>query len=276
MKYWIIIACSLANINLFAETDSLSLALVQLEKKIFLSGDKNLQNQWLIEKSELQLTNDKPEASVISLRRIDTTYYSAKEKTKYYLDITLSLLLSGKTDEAFSELTKINFVDDTIEGKIIFLIAFISNEEENFEECKTTLLTDSAMYHCNNSLVSALSTESKTKNPDKARHLSAVLPGAGQIYAGKFWKGLLSFTLTAGFATFGYYNAIHEYYAMSAVSGLYPTLKFYFGGKRLAERLTEDYNDNERAKLKSAYRKQIYESYNCFQKMYPMRTEGVK
>ncbi len=57
------------------------------------------------------------------------------------------------------------------------------------------------------------------KNPDKAFALSYYFPGAGQMYAGYFWKGLVSTILNAGLIYFSVWNFANGYFFSGAFTG---------------------------------------------------------
>lgn len=264
MKYWIIITFLLiSNKIISAENDSIYLSLALLEKQVFQARDINRINELLFEKSNLQVENNLSNEAIRTLERIDTTLFREEEKSFYFYKLSLAMILSGQFDEALQELEEINPPNDSVKKEVAFLAIFIQNELENFEECKAGLIDEELRLKCMTKSDSLLPTKINRKDPAKASHLSAIFPGAGQIYAGKFSKGLLSFTLTAGFATFGVYNFINCYYGMSIVSGLFPALKFYSGGKRLAESLVEKQNSKRTMELKHRYRLLIYTLKNC-------------
>jgi TM2 domain-containing membrane protein YozV len=264
MKYWIIIVFSfISNKIIGAERDSVYLTLALLEKKIFHSNEINKINEILYEKSTLQLEIDESDEAIQSLMRIDTILFTEEEKSFYHYKLSIARILSGQFDQALQELEEIKTQNDSTQKEIFFLEIFIQNELENFEECKSSLMEENLRLKCNSKTDSLLPIKINRKDPLKASHLSAFLPGTGQIYTGNFGKGLLSFGLTTGFTAFGVFNFIEGYYAMSVVSGLFPALKFYSGGKRLAENLAEKHNSKKTMELKQLYRKHIYNLQNC-------------
>ncbi len=264
MKYWIIIVFSfISNKIIGAERDSVYLTLALLEKQIYHSKDIDKINEILYEKSNLQIEIDESDEAIESLKRIDTTFFREEEKSFYHYKLSIARTLFGQFDQALQELEEIKVQNDSIQKEIVFLEIFIQNELENFEECKSSLIEEDLRLKCNSKADSLLPIKINRKDPIRASHLSAFFPGAGQIYTGNFGKGLLSFGLTAGFAAFGVFNFIDGYYAMSVVSGLFPALKFYSGGKRLAENLAEKQNSKKTMELKQLYRKHIYNLHNC-------------
>jgi hypothetical protein len=276
MKYWIIILFLFRINSSFAAGDSLNLSLAMIEKSIFESGNDQQVNDLLYKKSDIYFQNELPGLSVKTLRRIDTSGFSKNDLNVYFLKIAYSFTMDKKFDHAFDELENIYDETDDIHSEKIFLQSFVINEMEQYSEVKKLILSDSVTYKCLDSSMNNLQENIELKNPDKAFHLSGYFPGAGQAYAGNFWQGLLSFTLTAGSAAFGVYNIANDFYVMGIVSGLYPGLKFYSGGKKLAENLAEEENTKKKEQLKTGYRKMLYRFYDCNQKIYPMRIDGIK
>ncbi len=81
---------------------------------------------------------------------------------------------------------------------IIILFFFLSISIYSFSQTDTTNTTDS------------IKTEKKAKNSTLAMVLSAVVPGSGQVYNGKFWK--VPFIYAGFFASFYYARQFNYQY----------------------------------------------------------------
>ncbi len=68
----------------------------------------------------------------------------------------------------------------------------------------------------------------RLKKIKKARLLSMILPGSGQLYSGKPWKGVVAFGLVALSGAYVYYDIVSELYLAAAV-GFYLGETFYVG-----------------------------------------------
>ncbi len=91
----------------------------------------------------------------------------------------------------------------------------------------------------------------KLKSPRTALLLSTFLPGAGQLYAARPIKGLISFSLNMGLG-FLTYKAFADKRNMDGFLILYFGLqRFYFGNLEQARRYTAEYNNslNERIRV---------------------------
>ena len=242
------------------EYNDLTLALI--ERNIFETADVDKINSFLTEKTSIEIEMNRFDEAVKTLIRIDTLNLSSEQKTDFHWRLSMYLTLSEKFDQALNEIDKISIQNDSTKLKITLLKAFIFNEVENFESCRNVLLSDSLLKSCLTDST-LMTVEANLKNPDKAKLASTLFPGLGQFYAGKPLKGIVSLVLTAGFLTFGIYNFNEGYYVMSVLSGLFPALKFYSGGKQLAYKLSEKENASRIQKIKLIYRKTIYELERC-------------
>lgn len=89
----------------------------------------------------------------------------------------------------------------------------------------------------------------RLKSPRTALLLSIFIPGAGQVYAARPGKGVVSFSLnlTLGYLT---YKAFHEKRNLDGFLILYFGLqRFYFGNLEQARRYTDEYNRNLRDRI---------------------------
>ncbi len=105
------------------------------------------------------------------------------------------------------------------------------------------LLKDSLVrYYAENYLAGA---PDPLPDPDRARLMSTLLPGSGQVYAGSAgWGVLNAFSQLASLGAFAL-MAYNGYYFASVIAGLGPFQAFYFGGIRQAGEFAEQ-NRNSR------------------------------
>ena len=84
----------------------------------------------------------------------------------------------------------------------------------------------------------------KMKSPFKARVLSAILPGAGQMYAGQTVPGLRAFLLNATFAYFAYKSIANKRYWDALFLYYFAWARYYEGTIYHAGKTAERYNQN--------------------------------
>lgn len=164
----------------------------------------------------------------------------------------LMAYLNSDNSLADSYLEQLGYlVKDSVEiRKTLMLHALVLNEQYRWPEAKIKLLAlcrnfepgrKEAAHHLLDSLYDN-KTWPKLKNAEKAALFSTFLPGLGQCYAKSYDEGVFSFlaiTACAGGAVVG---ILHQYYFTSIVLGNLLIAKFYQGGVKRAEFLTERYN----------------------------------
>jgi TM2 domain-containing membrane protein YozV/cytochrome c-type biogenesis protein CcmH/NrfF len=82
----------------------------------------------------------------------------------------------------------------------------------------------------------------KLKNENTAQWLSTFIPGAGQIYAGKPFEGLVTILLQGGAIYFGIITWQQKYYISAWLGGVGLFGSFHNGGVRRSEVLVKQYN----------------------------------
>ena len=167
----------------------------------------------------------------------------------------LCAYLAGDCPKAESYLVTLGYrlLDKKLMEDTGILYALVLNEEGRWSEAKEKLLAqinygapfDSVAQRRWVAAVEDLYAEKNyphLKNPRKARILSHFIPGAGQMYAGKFWEGAGSLGLNLvilGAAAAGVY---YHYYFSSLVLGNFFFGKFYLGNIERAEFLVNQRN----------------------------------
>ena len=85
-------------------------------------------------------------------------------------------------------------------------------------------------------------------NPKKARIISYIIPGSGQIYSGNILRGLSSLILQGSIGTYTYFCFKNGFYFSGVFTGLMIFQMLYSGGARYASFLTVKEN-SKRIKL---------------------------
>lgn len=86
--------------------------------------------------------------------------------------------------------------------------------------------------------------ETKFKSRTTAMVLSLLLPGTGQWYGGKFWRGVMSGLLILGFAAFTVFAVIWGRYFLAFFTPFSFFQRFYQGGWKYADTLVRLHNRN--------------------------------
>jgi tetratricopeptide (TPR) repeat protein len=85
--------------------------------------------------------------------------------------------------------------------------------------------------------------------PQKAKILSAILPGLGQVYVKNYKNAVNSFVINAGLLSLSVYATLNYTWFEGCVLILPWWQKYYLGGLRRAALLAEKHNDTERNKI---------------------------
>ncbi len=258
MKYWIFITLLLASLCANAQvSDTLDKSLMSAELNFWHAKNDSCRFVAVLNKVRLYRHAGLYEQALTEADRIDAYTLTQKEDAALkYEKLTANFL-----SDNYKYCPAITFDSSELGAhakEIKFMTLYSLNESENWVGCKTQMVKyvlagDSARIK----EIQKLPVGYKYKDPDKSKHLSAILPGLGETYAGYPLKGITSFVLNAGFLAFAGYNIYAGYYVTSIDLGIFPFLKFYKGGKRLSPILAEKHNEKESEKVKSQFRKEI-------------------
>jgi TM2 domain-containing membrane protein YozV len=84
------------------------------------------------------------------------------------------------------------------------------------------------------------------KSEKTAKTLSTILPGLGQMYAGKPGHAAISMLLTGGSILYSAVSFTTGYYATAVLTGIPLTVKFYLGGRDNANNIVMRKNNAKR------------------------------
>lgn len=235
--------------QLFFKADSLfqkkeyQLAGIEYDRIAYLAPTNELRVISLIKKADCYLLRNNFLVAETCLLRI--AYYDINDSLQYAarMATATAAYLNSNFDLAESQIIQIkNFVSDTsLYTKSLPLYALILNESNRWEEAQQTLL----QYINSNQLISATQKSTlinevntfytkknipKLKSVEKAKNLSTLLPGTGQLYLGYVGEGIanVSFQLIGlGFTGLCIWQ---KYYVTGALVGFSFFQKFYAGG----------------------------------------------
>lgn len=152
------------------------------------------------------------------------------------------------------------------------LYVLILNEQYRWPEAREKLLrlnralvSDSASAHHNRRLIDSLYSPDlipKLKNRNKAARMSMFVPGLGQCYAKNYGEGITSFLSVSVCAGAMLAGIVYQYYFTSIFVGNLLISKFYQGGIKRAEFLTDKYNYKKTRDYNSFLKLQIRRRLN--------------
>ncbi len=192
--------------------------------------------------------------------------------TKY--QSALMSYLNSDLTRAESFLEQLNYLvkDSSYIINSLLLHAFVLNEQYKWPQAKEKLyklnlvlfLNDPSAFNHNKILLDSIYDTKlipKLKSVDKASRRSTFFPGSGQWYARSYGEAITSFlaiTVCAGAMVVG---IVYQYYFTSIFLGNILISKFYLGGVKRAEFLTEKYNYNNSKKYNELLKLQVKQNF---------------
>jgi tetratricopeptide (TPR) repeat protein len=172
------------------------------------------------------------------------------------LDVVRALLESGRHAEAELELLRLQAFGGEADS-IAFYLGLLRIEQGRWSEAEEALRQ--AFPEADSQSLSALLAEArkrKGKSPRAARLLSALLPGAGQAYAGDVPDALNALAVNGGVAVLAAAAAVNRYYPEAVLLVLFPLRRYYTGNIGNAGRLAERRN----AEAEEDYRRRVLDA----------------
>lgn len=239
----------------FYQVGAFRKAALLYEKAFFQRKDSLNNGRLLWKKAQCYKQMEAFEVAYKTLNRINSANIPDSLKVKYREESILMPYLADNPSTAFAEYeeAKINLKAGELK-KLGYLRVLVLVEQQEWKRAKKAMKTyaERKPLEMNiDSLFQGVTSGNAFKKPNTGKTLSYILPGAGQIYAGHFWKGMASFGLTSGTAFLGVNRFLKGYYFSSLISGTGLFLRFYLGGKRHSQELIEKYNQKKAENFKN-------------------------
>lgn len=247
----------------FKTADSLYLsgnydkAALAYERIIFLSRSDYERYKALLFKSYCYKKEQLYNNALKTLQRCN--YLNINDSIRYtlYKESVLIAFLDGNYPDAESTLNLLNHsnIDSSKQYEYLYLGILTLNELQEWDEAAGLL--KKYMNHKNLDPESkenkSLFVKPKLLNSKTAKTLSFILPGSGQIYSGKLFRGLSSIILNGSAITYSILSVEKGFYLSGIFTGFNLFMMFYTGGSRYAEYIA----NKENAKRVAAYNKKI-------------------
>ena len=235
--------------------------IVACERQIFGSNSSFEQNKILLIKAKLYRELGDYSNAIRSLDRLssnitkETDYEILNERLINNFQIDSMYTLSNYLNEVKTKFP------DSLNNKIIFYMhcMALANEFDSDSLSKTikNFIFKNKINRTNHEVDSILQRP-HLKNTNRAKLFSYVLPGSGQIYAGKWNTGLFSLSLNASFLAYTIYCINTTFYANALITGFSFLSTFYKGGVRYSEKLVLRYNETQKKKYKTDIENYVY------------------
>jgi hypothetical protein len=176
------------------------------------------------------------------------------------VEVVRSLLQAGRLAEAEQELLGLQAFSGEID--LSLHLALLRIEQSRWAEAEEALrlaFPQGDLRPLGELLAEA--GRQKRKSPRTARLLSALLPGAGQAYAGDPADGLNALAVNGGIAVLAAAAAVNRYYPEAVLLVLFPLRRYYVGNIGNAGRLAERRN----AAADREYRRRVLEALGQLQ-----------
>jgi hypothetical protein len=219
-------------------------AAIAFERVLFFSED-SFQIESLNFLGEIELRNAQPLKAANYFQRAYYLEQDRNQQVGYLLKKCSSLLEAGEIDFALIDLLSIE--DDILDSlrKTKYLLQGIAHfSRMTFPESHQSFLMafDEKEIIKKNKIDSLFVVLESIKGPKpkKARILSTILPGLGQLYAGDIKNGINSFILTGGLIVLGINTAINLT-LIDALMSVAPWFqRYYMGGYNRAENIAAE------------------------------------
>ncbi len=227
-------------------------AAVYYEKALYESANPSVNNQLLFKKAICYKQQLDYKAELENLHRIQIQLCSDSFRYACYYEKSLSLYLSKNYSAAAQEMLNLNFFvrDSTLRLKNLYLEILIDCQMDLYEEAAVNMILFMKMEKLSPDSAMLLKLKHPAfKNIQKARLMSAFLPGLGQAYTGQYKDATFSFLLTGGAAAYGIVSVIGQYYFSAVFTGATFCYRFYAGGLKYSQKCALNYNEQKKNAL---------------------------
>ena len=242
---WWEMADSLYHIGAFRQ------AAVTYERIVFLAEVEGERSQALLKKAYAEKQIGRQDAAMIALKRIPLYGIPDTLQAQAFYERILGHYLMGAYQEALYEWERMHhFLPDSLLSPQVRLLEILTlNELRQWDSAKVRCTRYLAEKGDSLSVSDIYPKTPTLKNPKKAARLSLILPGAGQLYAGKPLAALSNLVLQGGSVWFTVVSFSSGHFLSGIGTGAPMWLRFYLGGAKNARFLVNKTN----AKRSSAY-----------------------
>lgn len=211
---------------------------VAIEKKIFTESNLKKKDSLLFVKATIYKEYEDFENALTTLDRLSNFLESDLAIQVINERIKLNYLLSNHK-QVKNLIVETDFMEGYQKTNEIILFESLNNialREVNLAKRNFESLID------DDNLINEIFKGTKFKNPEKAFILSFIIPGSGQVYAGKVFKGLLSLGVQAPLFYLGINGISRAYVFTESIPAIALFQGFYFGGAEYARELSTAHN----------------------------------
>lgn len=183
--------------------------------------------------------------AIISMRIAVLNANTDEQKSKFQLDLAVTLIASKNYDLARLELIKVMLrnTSDTTFKRSLFLQAVAHIYQYRWEEAREILKEYTTDASLDQLFEKAMNQPQKSTK--LAKVLSAVIPGTGQMYAGNWGGGLNAFGLNGALGYVAVDAIFKGYYIDAALWTYFILRRYYMGNLYRSGTAAETYNQEQ-------------------------------
>ena len=180
-----------------------------------------------------------------SMRNAVLNAITDEQKSEFQLDLAVTLIASKNYDLARLELIKVMLrnTSDTTYKRSLFLQAITYIYQYQWEEARKILKDYTTDELLNQLFEKAMNLPHKSTKVAKV--LSAVIPGTGQMFAGKWGEGLNALGLNAVLGCVSVDAILKGYYIDAALWTYFIFRRYYMGNLYRSETAVETHNQEQ-------------------------------
>lgn len=228
----------------FSKLENYDAAITEYKRFLFFHPDDTRAAEVLLKIGLAYRAQGLWQEAILAMRNAVLYALSEEEKSKCQLELAVTLIASQNYDLARFELIRvtIRMPSGTLYQRALFLQAIAYIYQFQWEEAREVL-----QNYTTDEMLDKLFDKAANlprKSTGVAKVLSAILPGAGQVYAGN-WRGGLNALVLNG--VFGYVavDSVLDRHYVDAVSWTYFIFqRYYLGNLYRAEKAVDEFNEN--------------------------------
>ncbi|MEQ8240611.1 MAG: hypothetical protein RIA69_15435 [Cyclobacteriaceae bacterium] len=265
-QFWLICTCLCASYSIkgqsYRSADTLfskgsyAQASILYEKAYFFNEEVKSRETFLLKKAECKKRLGLYEDAYQTLSRIPIKKDSVSQVVS--AEKILMAYLENDAPKVENELLKYKLRFGAPISNNLKIIQFLNYVQlEKLEDARSYLTANQNLLSDTNQLTQIVPENLKFKSEKKARNLSMFFPGVGQMYAGYWFKGLVSGGVQAGLITFTAWSFYTGYFFTGTLSGAALFQNFYVGGIRYSGQLAERKNQEIKNNISHRFFQQI-------------------
>lgn len=199
------------------------------------------------------------EDAVTAMRTAVQHAYGIEEKSKYQLELAVILIANQDYDLGRLELIKARMRNPSaqVHRRTLFLEAVAFIYQFRWKEAREALTDYTRDAELDTLFVNAV--EAPQKSPRLAKVLSAIIPGAGQVYTGDWRNGLNALALNAVLGYLTVDAALEQHYVDAALWGGLIFSRYYRGNIFRADEAVKNYNTRQSRRASEALLQRLQE-----------------